>query len=179
MVENLINGLSAHLQGSVSLSFLAVYLGGVLISFTPCVYPVIPITVALHRRPRGRLEGQGIRPLADLCDRHGRHLHDPRRGRRAFRNALRPDPEQPLDLFPDREPLRSHGVVDARRLFLHRPDARLRDAGAVPEADRGGSPAVFWWGRLRAWSWVPARRRPSPSSSATRQRGRIWFSPRA
>ena len=46
MVENLINGLSAHLQGSVLLSFLAVYLGGVLVSFTPCVYPVIPITVA-------------------------------------------------------------------------------------------------------------------------------------
>jgi cytochrome c-type biogenesis protein len=46
MVENFINGLSAYLQGSVSLSFLAVYLGGVLISFTPCVYPVIPITVA-------------------------------------------------------------------------------------------------------------------------------------
>jgi cytochrome c-type biogenesis protein len=46
MIENFINGLSAYLQGSVSLSFLAVYLGGVLISFTPCVYPVIPITVA-------------------------------------------------------------------------------------------------------------------------------------
>ena len=28
MVENFINGLSAYLQGSVSLSFLAVYLGG-------------------------------------------------------------------------------------------------------------------------------------------------------
>lgn len=46
MVENFVGGLSAYLQESVFLSFLAVYLGGVLISFTPCVYPVIPITVA-------------------------------------------------------------------------------------------------------------------------------------
>lgn len=46
MIEHLINGLSAHLQESVALSFLAVYLGGVLVSFTPCVYPVIPITLA-------------------------------------------------------------------------------------------------------------------------------------
>ncbi len=46
MIENFVNGLSGYLQGSVALSFLAVYLGGVLISFTPCVYPVIPITVA-------------------------------------------------------------------------------------------------------------------------------------
>jgi cytochrome c-type biogenesis protein len=45
MIENFINGLSAYLQESVFLSFLAVYLGGVLISFTPCIYPVIPITV--------------------------------------------------------------------------------------------------------------------------------------
>jgi cytochrome c-type biogenesis protein len=43
---NFIDGLSAYLQGSVALSFLAVYLAGVLISFTPCVYPVIPITIA-------------------------------------------------------------------------------------------------------------------------------------
>ena len=46
MVENFVGGLSAYLQESVFLSFLAVYLGGVLISFTPCIYPVIPITVA-------------------------------------------------------------------------------------------------------------------------------------
>jgi thiol:disulfide interchange protein DsbD len=46
MVEDFVGGLSAYLQESVFLSFLAVYLGGVLISFTPCIYPVIPITVA-------------------------------------------------------------------------------------------------------------------------------------
>jgi cytochrome c-type biogenesis protein len=46
LAENFINGLSAYLQDSVLLSFLAVYLGGVLIGFTPCIYPVVPITVA-------------------------------------------------------------------------------------------------------------------------------------
>ena len=46
MVENFIDGLSAYLQGSYLLAYLAVYLGGVLVSFTPCVYPVVPITVA-------------------------------------------------------------------------------------------------------------------------------------
>ncbi len=46
MVENLINGLSGYLQNSVSLAFLAVYMAGVLVSFTPCIYPVVPITLA-------------------------------------------------------------------------------------------------------------------------------------
>ena len=45
MVENLINNLSAYLQGSVILAFVAAYLGGLVISFTPCTYPLIPVTV--------------------------------------------------------------------------------------------------------------------------------------
>jgi len=45
VVENLINNLSAYLQGSVILAFAAAYLGGLVISFTPCTYPLIPVTV--------------------------------------------------------------------------------------------------------------------------------------
>lgn len=45
MIENLINNLSFHLQGSTLLAFTAAYLGGVVISFTPCTYPLIPVTV--------------------------------------------------------------------------------------------------------------------------------------
>jgi len=45
MIENLVNNLSLYLQGSVLLAFLAVYLGGIVISFTPCTYPLIPVTV--------------------------------------------------------------------------------------------------------------------------------------
>lgn len=46
MIENFIDGFSVYLHGSFILAFLAAYLGGVLVSFTPCVYPVIPITIA-------------------------------------------------------------------------------------------------------------------------------------
>jgi thiol:disulfide interchange protein DsbD len=45
VIENLINNLSFHLQGSTLLAFTAAYLGGVVISFTPCTYPLIPVTV--------------------------------------------------------------------------------------------------------------------------------------
>lgn len=46
MIENLTGNIEVYLQTSALLAFLAVYLGGVLVSFTPCVYPVIPLTVA-------------------------------------------------------------------------------------------------------------------------------------
>jgi len=44
MIENLVNNLSLYLQDSLFLALLAAYLGGVLISFTPCTYPLIPVT---------------------------------------------------------------------------------------------------------------------------------------
>ncbi|NPU85345.1 MAG: thiol:disulfide interchange protein [Syntrophaceae bacterium] len=46
MEQILSEWLSASLHGSFLVPLLAAYLGGVLVSFTPCVYPVIPITVA-------------------------------------------------------------------------------------------------------------------------------------
>jgi cytochrome c-type biogenesis protein len=45
MIENLLNNLTLYLQESVFLAFLAAYIGGVLIGFTPCTYPLIPVTV--------------------------------------------------------------------------------------------------------------------------------------
>ena len=45
MIEGFIGNLSQYLEGSVILAFAAAYLGGVLISFTPCTYPLIPVTV--------------------------------------------------------------------------------------------------------------------------------------
>ena len=45
MIENLISNLHLYIEGSVLLAFLAAYLGGVLVGFTPCTYPLIPITV--------------------------------------------------------------------------------------------------------------------------------------
>ncbi len=46
MLDPFIENLSGYLQSSLLLSCLAVYFGGVLVSFTPCTYPVAPITVA-------------------------------------------------------------------------------------------------------------------------------------
>ncbi|MEW6333733.1 MAG: cytochrome c biogenesis protein CcdA [Thermodesulfobacteriota bacterium] len=46
MIEHFISGLSGYVQESFLLAYIAVYLGGVLVSFTPCIYPLIPITVA-------------------------------------------------------------------------------------------------------------------------------------
>lgn len=45
-MENFINSISLYLEGASILTFPAAFLGGVLISFTPCVYPVAPITIA-------------------------------------------------------------------------------------------------------------------------------------
>jgi cytochrome c-type biogenesis protein len=45
-MEQLINNLELYLKASVIMSFVAVFLGGVLTSFTPCVYPMIPITAS-------------------------------------------------------------------------------------------------------------------------------------
>lgn len=46
MVESLLNNPGAWFQGSIFAALIAAYAGGILASFTPCVYPVIPITVA-------------------------------------------------------------------------------------------------------------------------------------
>ncbi|MBN2298171.1 MAG: sulfite exporter TauE/SafE family protein [Deltaproteobacteria bacterium] len=46
MIDQFIGGLETYLGASMVFSYIAVYMGGVLASFTPCVYPVIPITVA-------------------------------------------------------------------------------------------------------------------------------------
>jgi len=55
-------GLASKLEGALAkrslLAFLLVFLGGVLTSFTPCVYPMIPITISyIGGRARHRAHG--------------------------------------------------------------------------------------------------------------------------
>lgn len=45
-MEYLIQGLPEYLHTSLIFAYITSYVAGVLISFTPCIYPVIPITVA-------------------------------------------------------------------------------------------------------------------------------------
>lgn len=47
MMEQLIGQFEVYLGQSVLFAYAAAYLAGVLVSFTPCVYPVIPLTVAV------------------------------------------------------------------------------------------------------------------------------------
>ena len=46
MIDQFVIILSDYLHGSFMLAILAVYLGGVLNSFTPFIYPIIPVTIA-------------------------------------------------------------------------------------------------------------------------------------
>jgi cytochrome c-type biogenesis protein len=46
MLDNLTTGLESYLHGSVLLAYVSAYIGGILVSFTPCMYPLLPITVS-------------------------------------------------------------------------------------------------------------------------------------
>lgn len=46
-MDVLLSQLDTYLQSSLSVSLLIAFLGGVLASLTPCVYPMIPITVGV------------------------------------------------------------------------------------------------------------------------------------
>ncbi|MBN2284568.1 MAG: sulfite exporter TauE/SafE family protein [Deltaproteobacteria bacterium] len=46
LIDSFLDNPVAYLQGSYILAFVIVYLSGILTSFTPCVYPLIPVTVA-------------------------------------------------------------------------------------------------------------------------------------
>jgi len=46
MIQNLLSGLEGYIQGAPLIAYIAVFVGGIVVSFTPCVYPVIPITIS-------------------------------------------------------------------------------------------------------------------------------------
>jgi thiol:disulfide interchange protein DsbD len=46
-MESILANLEGMLRHGSVLAFLAVYLGGVATSFTPCIYPMIPITISV------------------------------------------------------------------------------------------------------------------------------------
>ena len=46
MLEEFLSQMQVHIANAPLLAFLAAYAAGVLVSFTPCVYPVIPVTLA-------------------------------------------------------------------------------------------------------------------------------------
>jgi cytochrome c-type biogenesis protein len=46
MFDSLTNGFSVNIQGPFVFTYLKAFIAGVLVSFTPCMYPLIPITVS-------------------------------------------------------------------------------------------------------------------------------------
>jgi len=46
-MEHFLNQIETYLQTSLLLAFAAAYLGGLLASLTPCVYPLIPVTAGV------------------------------------------------------------------------------------------------------------------------------------
>ena len=46
-MDNLIEIVKALLEKNIFAAFFIAYLGGVLTTFTPCIYPMIPVTLAI------------------------------------------------------------------------------------------------------------------------------------
>ncbi len=61
-MSGFLQGLEGYLNTAPNLAYIAVFIGGVLTSFTPCIYPMIPITVANIGRHGGdsRLKGLSL-----------------------------------------------------------------------------------------------------------------------
>ena len=65
-METLVNNLEVYLNASIFMSLTAAFVGGLLTSFTPCVYPMIPITVGYVSS--GNLGGSKIKGFwLSLC----------------------------------------------------------------------------------------------------------------
>jgi thiol:disulfide interchange protein DsbD len=60
MIAQLLDALQVHLQSTSPVAYLLAYLGGVLISFSPCVYPVAPITIAYIGAHSRGTKGRGF-----------------------------------------------------------------------------------------------------------------------
>jgi thiol:disulfide interchange protein DsbD len=153
---------------------------GLLLSFTPCVFPMIPILSGIivnHGHAVSHL--RAFRALAGLCARHGNYLRAGRRRRRALRHAavgglqnvvgarrLRPGLRvlslsmfgfYELQLPPHRckAGFRTPPTKQGRFAAGHRPDGRALGADRRPLRGRaaGRCPALHRADRQRRAGW--------------------------
>jgi len=57
---DIVDQLNAYLQAKSMMAYLLVFFGGILASLTPCVYPMIPVTVAYIGGRSGNSKSQGF-----------------------------------------------------------------------------------------------------------------------
>jgi thiol:disulfide interchange protein DsbD len=60
MTPDIVSGFEAYMSGSPVMAYLMAYVSGLVVSLTPCIYPMIPVTVAFIA---GQSEGSRIRGL--------------------------------------------------------------------------------------------------------------------
>ena len=160
-VPSLLPDLSSPLR-----ALPAVFVGGVLTSLTPCIYPMIPITAAIvggtsvgERAPE-RAPARGGRSLLTLTYVFGLALVYSALGLFAgiIGNAVRLGEYQSVAVLRDGEPAAPRGAGDARRDAGAGAgvDSRARDAR---RGQRGACPARSRWERCRVSSPRRARRR--------------------
>ena len=179
MVENFVADLATHLKGSFLLSYLAVYLGGLLVSFTPCIYPVVPITVAFIGA-----RGSGSRSRAFLLSLIyvlGMAATYTVLGAVAALSGKLFGQIQsiPLDLFSDRESLHPDGLIHAGSLQHSHPDTGLHDTGTAQEKDFGNGQQLPGRGSFGACHGPLHGSGAGSRPRLMQQRGRMWFSPPA
>ncbi len=61
MMDNILHNYAAYLTNGSLLIYPLAYLGGLLVSFSPCVYPVAPITIAFIGASSGGSRWHGFR----------------------------------------------------------------------------------------------------------------------
>lgn len=59
-MENILIWLEQNLDLSSNLAFIIVFISGVIVSFTPCVYPLLPVTVGLIGARAGGSKSKGF-----------------------------------------------------------------------------------------------------------------------
>jgi len=69
-----VQNLSQYLHSAPLLAYLAVFVGGILTSFEPCIYTMLPITVAFIGSQAGGSKFKGFFSVNCVCDGIASHL---------------------------------------------------------------------------------------------------------
>ena len=155
--------------------FLILFLGGLALNLTPCVFPMIGVTVSVFGARRRERTVQDAGPRHRLRAGHRRHLLGARRGRGAHRRPVRRRAAERLGERRARRAVRRAVAVDVRPLR----DAAAGVGAAAPRRRRrhlaGRHPPVGAGGghHRRALRRAVRRRRAGGAGAARRRAVRL------